>query len=215
MLFEEGGIYNVFNQGNNRRKVFFKRENYLFFLKKIRQFVLPYADILAWCLMPNHFHLMIYLSGDEGSGGPNGEENDCATGEENDSRGATGSRTPTDLNHSIGILLASYTRAINIQEKSSGSLFRKGTKAVCLNEVDGVSPSWQAVEGAFRMNVNVPEWQYPQICFDYIHNNPVSAGLVGEPEDWEFSSFRDYCGMRGGTLVNKERAREIGLNWNM
>ena len=198
MLFEEGGIYNVFNQGNNRRKVFFKRENYLFFLKKIRQFVLPYADILAWCLMPNHFHLMIYYGA---------------------SQGATSSRTLTfpapTFNHSLGIMLASYTRAINLQEKFSGSLFRKGTKAVCLNEVNGVSPSWQAVQGAFQMNVNVLEDQYPQICFDYIHNNPVSAGLVKSPGDWEFSSFPDYCGMRIGTMINKERAREIGLNWNI
>ena len=211
MLFEEGGIYHVFNQGNNRRKVFFMRENYLFFLKKIRLHVLPYADLLAWCLMPNHFHLMIYFRDSRGS-----------TGQKMGSRGATSSRTPTlppfpapTFNHSLGIMLASYTRAINLQEKFSGSLFRKGTKAVCLNEVNGVSPSWQAVQGAFQMNVNVLEDQYPQICFDYIHNNPVSAGLVKSPGDWEFSSFPDYCGMRIGTMINKERAREIGLNWNI
>ena len=28
----------------------------------------------------------------------------------------------------------------------------------------------------------------------YIHNNPVSAGLVQFPEEWEFSSFREYAG---------------------
>ncbi len=27
---------------------------------------------------------------------------------------------------------------------------------------------------------------------DYIHNNPVEAGLVGNPEDYRYSSERDY-----------------------
>ena len=27
---------------------------------------------------------------------------------------------------------------------------------------------------------------------EYIHNNPVKAGLVGKPEDWKYSSARNY-----------------------
>ncbi|MEE8391301.1 MAG: hypothetical protein V3S14_10980 [Anaerolineae bacterium] len=34
----------------------------------------------------------------------------------------------------------------------------------------------------------------------YIHLNPVTAGLVTRPEDWAFSSYRDYAGLRDGTL---------------
>jgi len=62
MHFEIGHIYHINNQGNNRQRIFFKRENYLFFLEKIKNHVLPYADILAYCLMPNHFHLMVYVN---------------------------------------------------------------------------------------------------------------------------------------------------------
>ncbi|HOV11622.1 MAG TPA: hypothetical protein PLT47_06660 [Bacteroidales bacterium] len=61
MIFEHGHIYHIYNQGNNRQQVFFIRENYLFFLKKIETFISPFTDILAWCLMPNHFHLMVYV----------------------------------------------------------------------------------------------------------------------------------------------------------
>ena len=61
MNFESGNLYHIYNQGNNRQQLFFSRENYLFFLKKIKKHILPHADILAWCLMPNHFHLMIYV----------------------------------------------------------------------------------------------------------------------------------------------------------
>jgi len=61
MQFETSNIYHIYNQGNNRQPIFFNRENYLFFLKKMKENLLPYADILAWCLMPNHFHWMVYV----------------------------------------------------------------------------------------------------------------------------------------------------------
>ena len=32
---------------------------------------------------------------------------------------------------------------------------------------------------------------------DYIHDNPVKAGFVSKPEDWLYSSARDYCGQQG------------------
>ncbi|MEJ7736630.1 MAG: transposase [Chitinophagaceae bacterium] len=32
---------------------------------------------------------------------------------------------------------------------------------------------------------------------DYIHNNPVDAGFVEKPEDWLYSSARDYYGLKG------------------
>ena len=34
----------------------------------------------------------------------------------------------------------------------------------------------------------------------YFHLNPVEAGLVKQPEGWEFSSYRDYIGLRQGNL---------------
>jgi hypothetical protein len=34
MNLEKGKLYHIFNQGNNHRKIFFDRDNYLFFLKK-------------------------------------------------------------------------------------------------------------------------------------------------------------------------------------
>jgi hypothetical protein len=32
---------------------------------------------------------------------------------------------------------------------------------------------------------------------DYIHYNPVRAGLVDHPEDWRYSSARNYLGLNG------------------
>jgi hypothetical protein len=32
---------------------------------------------------------------------------------------------------------------------------------------------------------------------DYLHQNPVEAGFVSSPEDYLYSSARDYCGEKG------------------
>jgi len=45
---------------------------------------------------------------------------------------------------------------------------------------------------------------YPRICFNYIHQNPLQAGLISKMEEWEFSSSLDYLGEREGKLVNKQ-----------
>lgn len=199
MHFEEGHVYHVYNQGNNRQKLFFSRKNYLFFTKKIRTHILPHADILAWCLMPNHFHLMLYV-----------HTLDITSR-------VTHQTTPSHqlsknaLSNSIGVLLRSYTRAINIQQDTSGSLFRQKTKSINLTQTNKLTPAYFNTEFGTKINISLPKQHYINICFNYIHENPVKARLVMRSEDWEFSSAQDYAGLRNGTLVNKERAGEIGL----
>ena len=104
--------------------------------------------------------------------------------------------------------MRSYTRAINKQQNRTGTLFRKQTKAECISCTNGVTPSFYTSEGIARINIKNPELQYPQICFDYIHQNPVKAGLVKNAVDWEFSSAPDYAELRAGNLVNMKIARE-------
>ena len=227
MYFVSGGIYHVFNQGNNKQIVFFNRNNYLYFLRKLRVQILPFADILSWCLMPNHFHLMIYVIETEVPWNYLHKNHDSMS-KGDFSPGATESRARTirtfrskdsslegikimSLNSSIGILLSSYTRGINIQERRTGSLFRKETHAICLNDTSQSLPVWYKKEGITFMNVEIPEWQYPQSCMDYIHFNPVKSKIAKNPEDWEFSSYSDLAGLRNGTLVNKERIFELKL----
>ena len=196
MQLEKGYIYHIYNQGNNHRKIFFNRENYLFFLKKIKVYINPYADVMAWCLMPNHFHLMVLVREVEI---PVELKSDKMTS----SHLITKTRT---LNNSIAIMLRSYTRAINMQQKPSGSLFKAHTKAECINCHNGITPSFISQNGVTKINYQHPEKQYPQVCFDYIHQNPVKAKMVNNATDWEFSSAVDYANLRNGKLINKEEA---------
>jgi putative transposase len=198
MHFEKGHLYHIYNQGNNKQKIFFDRDNYVFFLRKIRTHMLPYCDVLAYCLMPNHFHLMVSVN-----------EVQLATHSSDDSKSsdelATKLRT---FNSSIAILLRSYTRAINKQRGTSGSLFRPKTKAECLTQINGITPSFYNTKAGTQIHIDNQEEQYPKVCFSYIHKNPVSAGLVKHETDWEFSLAQDFAGLRNGTLVNKELVKE-------
>ncbi|MGX1022959.1 hypothetical protein [Flavobacterium sp. CS20] len=187
MQFEKGHLYHIYNQGNNRRRIFFSRQNYYYFVKKLKIYVKPYADVLAWCLMPNHFHLMVYVKHLE------------LLNSQQKSR---------SFNDSIGILLRSYTRAINKQENTSGSLFRQETKAICITCHKGLTPNSVNTIYGKSLNIKHPKSQYPQICFDYIHNNPYKAGLVITTTDWDYSSAKDYYENRNGSLINKELALE-------
>ena len=50
--------YHIYNRGNNRERIFFEPDNYLFFLKKIKEYLVPVSDILVYCLMPTHYHIV-------------------------------------------------------------------------------------------------------------------------------------------------------------
>jgi len=56
----DGLIYHVLNRGNRREKVFHKDKDYWTFLELIKEAKKHYPiDIFAYCLMPNHFHIVV------------------------------------------------------------------------------------------------------------------------------------------------------------
>ena len=203
MDFTKGELYHVYNRGNNRDKVFYSHRNYLFFLEKINAYVLPYADVLAWCLMPNHFHLMVYINEVELM--PSNALNQANVSDPLTSSERVAVRTRT-LNQSIGIMLRSYTNAIHKQEGRTGALFQEGTKAVLLDDNISYIPSYfHSAFGTILTAYQDDQKSYAENCFNYIHQNPVSSHLVKKAEEWEFSSYRDYMGLRNGKLINREK----------
>lgn len=214
MDLDTGYLYHVYNHGNNHQPIFFTDKNYIFFLEKIRQYIEPYADIVAWCLMPNHFHLMVYVkelelpTNNGGQGITFGDDLTTSHGHLVKASSQETNPKTRSLNESIGIMLRSYTRAVNKQEKREGSLFRKKTKAKILNYPTGIKPSFFMLSGISTVYTEPPGMQYAYVCFKYIHFNPVYAGLVKKPSDWAYSSARDYLNIRNGTLINKDKAKE-------
>ncbi len=199
MEFIKGELFHIYNRGNNRDKIFYSRRNYLFFLEKINTYISPYGELIAWCLLPNHFHLMVYIKDVElivPSTDPLA----------NSERVGVKKRT---LNQSIGIMLRSYTNAIKKQEGRTGALFQEETKAVLLKESLTFTPSYFNTAFGTKINTLNEDKSYAENCFNYIHSNPVSSGLVKTAGDWEFSSYCDYVGLRNGKLINKDRGKEF------
>lgn len=195
MRFEPNTIYHIFNQGNNREPIFFQERNYHFFVGKMKKHLLPYGELICYCLMPNHFHWLFYTNAEacepikkqRKSSDESLQETVRQSSDDFSRRSSDDLSRQQRLSRAIGTLLSSYTRAINNQENRSGSLFRPKTKAK-----DGWIDDFITVDGKHRVLFFGPDNDYALQCFEYIHQNPVKAGLVLKPEDWPYSSAREY-----------------------
>ena len=63
--FAAGQYYHIFNRGINRESIFFRKENYLYYLRLLRKYSqLYFVTATAYCLMPNHYHLLLRQDGE-------------------------------------------------------------------------------------------------------------------------------------------------------
>jgi REP element-mobilizing transposase RayT len=61
-----GNYYHIYNRGLNRGAVFYQPENYTFFLDRLRKYVASkQANIIAYALLPNHYHLLVETPTDD------------------------------------------------------------------------------------------------------------------------------------------------------
>ena len=54
-----GQYYHIYNRGNNRENLFVQPRNYPYFMQLYTKHILPVAETFAYCLMPNHYHLLV------------------------------------------------------------------------------------------------------------------------------------------------------------
>jgi len=186
----------------------------------MEEYLTPFASIISWCLMPNHFHWVVFVHQDEikiisnpSHATTYRHSMNTTTKREDKShtitRGDSMTKTRT-INYAIGILLRSYTRAIQNQFNFSGSLFQQHTQAKPLIDKIEITPAYWNT--AFGTQINIAEGKnYLEICIEYIHQNPVYSGLVENAESWEFSSFQDYLRIRDGKLIDYELISKEGL----
>ncbi len=99
-----GQTYHIYSRGNNRETIFVEERNYRHFLRLYAQHVLPIADTYAYCLLPNHFHLLVYIKEMDHPSAPDPK------------------RSPSQY---FSNLLNAYARAFNRAYRRSGSLFQR------------------------------------------------------------------------------------------
>jgi putative transposase len=56
-----GFFFHIYNRGNNQENLFRISDNFEYFLRLYAVHVLPIADTYAYCLMCNHFHLVVRI----------------------------------------------------------------------------------------------------------------------------------------------------------
>ncbi len=67
--YQPGSVYHVYNRGSHRLSIFREPDNYLFVLRKIKKYTQELMlTVLAYCLMPNHYHFLIRQEGDQPAG---------------------------------------------------------------------------------------------------------------------------------------------------
>jgi REP element-mobilizing transposase RayT len=124
-------------------------------------------EVYAWCIMPNHVHLIVGTSG------------------------------KMKLENIIRDLKSYSSKQIHLALENRSEfnlgieehLIKTGTK----NQKNKKFQLWQQPYHAVELSTN----DIMDQRLEYIHNNPVNAGLVDEPESWTWSSAIDYYGGKG------------------
>jgi REP element-mobilizing transposase RayT len=69
IVFTQYGYYHLYNRGARRQNIFRERDNYLFVLQQMRRYSRElHVSIIAYCLMPNHYHVLARQDGDAPAG---------------------------------------------------------------------------------------------------------------------------------------------------
>jgi len=124
MKFLPENIYHVYNQGNNHIQLFLKDDDYKYFLSLFKSYVLPHCEVLAWCLMPNHFHFQLYM------------DERCAALK------PQGGLLLDPVTNGCRKLLSAYAHGCNARNNRSGALFRPKTKSKCLTKIPNPDSSY-------------------------------------------------------------------------
>jgi putative transposase len=98
--FEKDKFFHVYNHANGNNNLFYSYSNYSYFLRRFEFYMLDYVDLYAYVLMPNHFHLLIRIKGND----------------------------PEKVSLRFRLFFMSYSKSVNRELGLTGSLFRKNVK---------------------------------------------------------------------------------------
>jgi REP element-mobilizing transposase RayT len=115
--FDYNSFYHIYNRSIGNELLFRYEKDYEYFLDKMKRFLSPSSDIIAYCLIPNHFHLIIKIN----------EPKDLPAGVRHWEDLPDG-RKSKSIDQTLKNFFNSYTRSYNIAYKRHGRLFQHGYK---------------------------------------------------------------------------------------
>lgn len=177
------GLYHVLNHANGAENIFRNDGNYRYFLQQYAKYIYPIAATYAYCLLPNHFHLLIRVRSEQvlekqfellkRQGDKTLTAFQTLSGFEED--------VPKVLSMQFNKLFNGYTQALNKQQKRKGSLFIRPFK---------------------RKQINDPLYFFNSLR--YIHQNPVRHLLAKNLMDWPYNSIHAYLQRNESKIARDE-----------
>ena len=159
--FVEGYFYHIYNRGNNKEKIFFNNENYIYFLKKFDKYLSDFLDVYCYCLISNHFHFLIKVK-------TQSDEIINKTDQKylQEKLNPNNNQLNQKIIQQFSNFFNCYTKSINKEQHRSGTLFKKHFKRrIILNE------------------------QYLSNIIFYIHLNPVHHKISDNFVNHRWSSY--------------------------
>jgi putative transposase len=155
----ENCLYHIMSRGDDRKKIYTRAGDYGKFMDYILKAKEKYDFYLyAYCLMTNHFHLLLET------------------------------RSP-NISKIMHYIKGSYTTYYNLRHRRLGHVF----------------------QGRFKSLV-VDKDSYFLGLSRYIHLNPVHAGIVKDPLEYVWSSYRGYMGKKDDYIDRDQMRRCLGMS---
>jgi hypothetical protein len=191
---ESGKYYHIYNRGINGTNLFFEERNYLYFLQKYSFYMSDILDTYAYCLLGNHFHLLVRVkeltSFEINEGLTNFKSSEDLTGFKNLSglKVNKGLHSPDRLvSKKFSDLFNSYTKSINKSQSRTGGLF----------------------ETPFKRKLVNSETYFTQLIW-YIHFNPQKHGFVNDFKDYPYSSYQGHINNKSTKLTKQQEMEWFG-----
>lgn len=174
---EADKFYHIYNRGLNSEDLFKEDRNYSYFLNKFSEYLSPVVDTYAYCLLKNHFHLLIRVKSQEKL------SEYYRTSRTNKSKEYNEGLHSTDfiVSKQFARFFSSYTQAVNKSNNRTGSL----------------------VETPFK-RIEVGSESYITYLIWYIHNNPKKHGFVNDFRDYDHSSYHSHLVDNETKLARKQ-----------
>ena len=160
--------YHIFNHANGFENIFIEDENYRFFLDKYNQYILPIAETYAYCLLPNHFHLVVRIRRREvlEEVFRNFKSTNFSKVQNFEKVEVTDNMIEYYISKQFANLFSCYTQSFNKVNKRRGSLFLKNFRRELIDNK------------AYFLNAII-----------YTHRNPVHHAFCDRYTDWSYTSF--------------------------
>lgn len=160
-------FYHIYNHSVGKLNIFENDGNYIYFLEKYKEYLSPFVDTFAYCLMPNHFHFAIRIKDLKQL--PEIKDKAPLTKFQTLSKVNVVENVEKLLSKQFSIFFSSYSQAFNKQQKRRGALF----------------------ERPFKRKLITSDEYFKNLIY-YIHLNPVHHKFVEDFQDWKFTSYNSY-----------------------